>query len=64
LGRHLSEIGMWSVLERLGPRFRENQKFASNCSVTDFANTSEREQTIACYRSALFDEAWAALNPS
>jgi hypothetical protein len=48
---------MWSVLERLGPRFRENQKFASNCSVTDFANTSEGEQTIACDRSALFDEA-------
>jgi hypothetical protein len=32
--------------------------------VTDFANPSEREQSIACYRSALFDEAWAALNPS
>jgi hypothetical protein len=26
LGRHLSEIGRWSVLERLGPCFRENQK--------------------------------------
>ena len=65
LGRHLSEIGRWSVLERLGPGFGENQELHRIASRDETAPmASERQQTIDGYQQRAIDNARAPLTPS